>query len=181
MTYDGLMTVKEAAGYLRLNYMTVYKLAQQRRLPVSKVGGNWRFSKELLDRWMAQQASITSNSILIVDDSPVIREILRDIVVKEGHTAVTVDSGELALEEVQKKHFDLIFLDLKLGGISGIEVLEQIKDQDKEAAVVVVTGFAEDPIALKAMSLGPLLLIRKPFREKDILEVLNMLVRKRLA
>jgi FixJ family two-component response regulator len=44
---------------------------------------------------------------------------------------------------------------------------------------VIVTGYADDPIALKAMSLGPLLLIRKPFRERDIVEVLNMVMKKK--
>jgi excisionase family DNA binding protein len=177
---DDLMTVKEAASYLRLNYMTVYKLVQKRLLPASKVGGNWRFSKGLLDSWLAQQSVMYRGSVLVVDDNPAIREILQEIIAREGYTVVAAASGELALEEIRRKHYDLIFLDLKLGGISGIEVLQKIKDSDKEAAVVVITGFADEPIALQAMSLGPLLLIQKPFREKDILEVLNMVIRKKL-
>lgn len=49
---DNLMTVKEAAQYLQLNYMTVYKLAQKGKIPVSKIGGTWRFKKEILDDWL---------------------------------------------------------------------------------------------------------------------------------
>ena len=51
---------------------------------------------------------------------------------------------------------------------------DSIKDKDKSAVVVVVTGYGDDPIALQAMSLGPLLLIRKPFRQSDITEILNI-------
>jgi excisionase family DNA binding protein len=44
------MPVKEAAQYLKLNYMTIYKLAQKRKVPASKIGGTWRFRKDILDR-----------------------------------------------------------------------------------------------------------------------------------
>jgi excisionase family DNA binding protein len=171
------MTIKEAAGYLRLNYMTVYKLAQKRSLPAIKVGGNWRFKKDILDDWLTRQSGVTKGSVLIVDDDPMIREILNEIVQNQGFTATTAESGEDALAEVSKQHFDLIFLDLRLPGLSGPEVMESIKAIDKNTVVTVVTAFADEPIALQAMSLGPLLLIRKPFREKDILEILNIVMK----
>jgi excisionase family DNA binding protein len=157
------MNIKEAASYLRLNYMTVYKLAQKRRLPAFKVGGNWRFKRDILDNWLAEQAASNIGSVLIVDDDPMIREVLREIIKDQHYVVVAADTGEAALDEIEKQHFDLIFLDLLLPGISGIQLLEKIKDKDKESVVVIITAFADEPAALKAMSLGPLLLIRKPF------------------
>jgi excisionase family DNA binding protein len=171
---EELMNVKEAASYLRLNYMTVYKLAQKRVLPACKVGGNWRFRKDILDDWMQKKTNTFPVTVMVVDDDLMIQEILKSIIENQGYTVFTAGTGEKALELVERQHFDLIFLDLKLPGMSGVAILEAIKSKDKESVVVIVTAFADDPIALKAMSLGPLLMIRKPFREKDILEVLNM-------
>jgi len=174
-----LMTTKEAAEYLKLNYMTVYKLSQRGRIPASKIGGNWRFRKDLLDDWLAKQATVIEGMVLVVDDDPEIREILREVITRKGFKVITAETGELALEEMGKQHFDLIFLDLVLPGMSGVDALAAIKEKDKKAVVVIVTGYGDDPIALDAMSLGPLFLIRKPFRTSDIVEVLNAMVRVR--
>jgi excisionase family DNA binding protein len=174
-----LMTTKEAAEYLKLNYMTVYKLSQRGRIPASKIGGNWRFRKDLLDDWLARQATVIAGNVLVVDDDPDIVEMLSTIISRKGYKTVGVTSGEQALKEVEKQHFDLIFLDLILPGMSGVETLSAIKEKDKRAVVVIVTGYGDDPIALEAMSQGPLFLIRKPFRTNDIVEVLNAMVRVR--
>ena len=174
-----LMTTKEAAEYLKLNYMTVYKLSQRGRIPASKIGGNWRFRKALLDDWLAKQATVVEGNVLVVDDDPEMVEMLNEVISRKGFKVVGAGSGEQALVELEKQHFDLIFLDLVLPGMSGVEALSTIKDKDKKAVVVIVTGYGDDPIALEAMSLGPLFLIRKPFRVSDIVEVLNAVVRVR--
>jgi len=171
------MNIKEAASYLRLNYMTVYKLAQKRRLPAFKVGGIWRFKRDILDNWLTAQANTNVGSVLIVDDDAMIREVLKEIVQDQHHSVVTAESGEEALDEIKKQHFDLIFLDLLLPGVNGIQILETIKEKDKTAVIVIITAYADEPVALKAMSLGPLMMIRKPFREKDIVEILNIVMK----
>lgn len=100
--------------------MTVYKLAQKRRLPAFKVGGNWRFKRDILDNWLSAQASTNIGSVLVVDDDPMIREVLKEIVKDQHHTVETADSGESALDQIKKQHFDLIFLDLLLPDVNGI-------------------------------------------------------------
>ena len=173
------MTTKEAAEYLRLNYMTVYKLAQRGKIPATKVGGNWRFKKEILDDWIARQATAVQGMVLVVDDDPRVREVLEDVITAQGYKVVSVGSAEEALRQVNRRHFDLIFLDLVLPDKSGVEALAEIKAKDKKAVVVIVTGYGDDPIAMEAMALGPLLLIRKPFKVEDIVEVLNVVIRSR--
>lgn len=170
-----LMTVKEVAEYLKLNYMTVYKLAQKGRIPASKIGGNWRFKKDLLDQWIAKQSMVVEGSVLVVDDDPSVREMLSDIISEHKYKVVAVESGERALEELQRHHFDLVFLDLVLPGMAGTETLAAIKRKDDRVVVAIVTGYGDDPIAMEAMSMGPLLLIRKPFKVEDILEVLGII------
>ena len=171
---DSLMTAKEAAEYLKLNYMTVYKLAQKGKIPATKVGGNWRFKKDLLEEWLSKQAVTSEGMVLVVDDDPRVREILRDIIIGQGYKVVSVESGEQALEEVERRHYDIIFLDLMMPGISGVETFAGIKTKDKRAVVIIVTAYGDDPMAMEAMSLGPLFLIRKPFRVEDVIEVLRV-------
>jgi excisionase family DNA binding protein len=171
-----LMTVKEAAQYLRLNYMTVYKLAQRGKVPAFKIGGNWRLKKEMVDEWLVNQSRIARGVVLVVDDDSRVRNMLEDIISEHGYEVTTVGSGEKAIEEVERRHFDLIFLDLVLPGLSGVEVLHIIKAKDKKAVAVIITGYGDDPIALEAMALGPLLLIRKPFHTKDVVEVLDIVL-----
>ena len=170
-----LMTVKEVAEYLKLNYMTVYKLAQKGRIPASKIGGNWRFKKELLDEWIAKQSTVVEGSVLVVDDDPGVREMLSDIISEQRYRVVAVENGERAIEEMEQQHFDLIFLDLVLPWMSGAEALSAIKQKDEKVIVAIITGYGDDPVAMEAMSLGPLLMIRKPFRVDDILEVISII------
>lgn len=174
-----LMTTKEAAEYLRLNYMTVYKLAQRGKIPATKVGGNWRFKKEILDEWIARQAIAVEGIVLVVDDDPRVREVLEDVITAQGYKVVAVGTGDEALKEVDRRHFDLVFLDLVLPGKSGVETMAEIKAKDKRAVVVIITGYGDDPVAMEAMALGPLLLIRKPFKVEDVIEVLNVVIRVR--
>ena len=159
--------------------MTVYKLAQKSKIPAFKVGGNWRFKKEILDEWLISQSTMNEGSVLVIDDDENIQEILREIISEQGYRVVAVGTGEEALKQVDKQHFDLVLLDLVLPGLDGVEVLQSIKEKYEKAVIVVITGYGDDPIALKAISLCPLLLIRKPFRMKDIAEVLNMVLMKR--
>jgi len=173
------MTTKEAAEYLRLNYMTVYKLAQRGKIPATKVGGNWRFKKDILDEWIARQATAVEGIVLVVDDDPRVRQVLEDVIAAQGYRVVAVGTGEEALEEVDRRHFDLVFVDLVLPGKSGVETMAEVKAKDKKAVVVIVTGYGDDPVAMEAMALGPLLLIRKPFKVEDIVEVLNVVIKAR--
>ena len=172
---NSLMNTREAAEYLKLHYVTLYKLAQQGHIPSSKIGGVWRFNKDILDRWLAQQSLGVLGNVLIVDDDPAILEMLSDIVSREEYKAVAVESGEKALEELEKQHFDLIFLDLLLPGMSGVEVFAALKKMDSRASVVILTGYADDPMADEALSMEPKFLIRKPFRVSEIIEAINSL------
>ena len=171
---SSLMTIKEAAAYLKLNYMTLYRLSREGKIPAFKVGGNWRFKKTLLDQWLSSKSRTLRGEILVVDDDPRIREVIKDFISLQGYKTVAVGSGKDAIKQVGKKHFDLIFLDLVLPDLSGVEVMQQIKEKDRKAVIIIITGYGDDTIAMEAMSHGPLLLIRKPLRIADIMEVLDM-------
>lgn len=56
---DEIMTVKQLAEYLHLNYQTVYKKAQRGEIPSSKIGRGWRFQKAIIDRWLTEEKAVT--------------------------------------------------------------------------------------------------------------------------
>ena len=168
------MDVKDAARYLKLNHMTVYKMAQRGRLPAFKVGGAWRLKRDVLDDWLSQQSRGGRKTALAVDDDPAILELIRRLVAAQGFQVTTAATGAEALTAVTTIQFDVVFLDLVLPDVNGTEVLRRLKEMNSDAIVAIVTGYAEERMALEAMELGPTLLIRKPFRESDIASVLKM-------
>lgn len=171
---QSLMSIKEAADYLRVSSTTVYKLAQNGAIPATKVGGSWRFSRGLLDDWIAQSARKAKGRILVVEDDAAVRDALADIIVRRGHDVVVVPDGLEACMVVREQRFDAVFLDLLLPGATGVEVLRRLKEVDDQAVVIVVTAYGDTEQAMRAAELGPLMLIRKPFRVAEIDQALRI-------
>ncbi len=175
---EHLLTVKEAARYLHLKEVTIYRLAQRSKIPAVKVGGSWRFKKELLDEWIRRRARGSFRQILIVDDDPAIRAILTPILTAKGYQVSEASDGERAIEAVKKQRFDLILLDVILPGSSGLEVFKAIREQDSRALVVLITGYPDHAQVAEALALGPVMLMRKPFGVKELEDVLQMVFKE---
>lgn len=171
---DDLMTASEAALYLRLNYMTLCRLARQRKVPAVKIGGEWRFKKDVLDSLFKGQSCPEPKLMLVVDDDARIRDVLTDIASAEECGVVAVGAGAAALTEIARQSFDIVFLDLVLPDMTGVDVLKEIKRRSPETIVVIVTGYGDDPIATEALSLGPMILLRKPFAIQDVRQVIRL-------
>jgi CheY-like chemotaxis protein len=82
--------------------------------------------------------------ILIVDDEAPVRDLLEDLLKKEDCLPITCGSGEEALAILKKEVFDVILLDIKLSGMSGLEVLRNIRENYADLPVVMITGFGFD-------------------------------------
>ena len=89
--------------------------------------------------------------ILVVDDEHLIRWSLEQNLKKQGYDVLTAGSGEDALRLVREEQPDLVLLDIQLPGISGMEVLEKIKDFDDEIIVIMVTAHGGLETAVNAM------------------------------
>jgi two-component system, NtrC family, response regulator AtoC len=116
------------------------------------------------------------NKILVVDDEHLIRWSLEQNLKKQGYEVVTAGTGEDALRLVREEQPDLVLLDIQLPGISGIDVLEKIKEHDEDIIVIMVTANSGLENAVRAMRLGAYDYVSKPFN----LEELAIVVRKAL-
>lgn len=116
------------------------------------------------------------NKLLVVDDEHLIRWSLEQNLKKQGYEVVTAGTGEEALRLVREEQPDLIMLDIQLPGISGIDVLEKIKDHNDDIIVIMVTANSGLENAVNAMRLGAYDYISKPFN----LDELSIVVRKAL-
>lgn len=109
--------------------------------------------------------------LLIVDDEKGITDSLKDFFIHRGFSVETANSGEDALAAVKANKPDIIFLDIRMRGISGLDVLEKIKKIDKNIKVIMLTIHEEKEIVNKAKELGADEYIIKPFRIDYLEEV----------
>ena len=114
--------------------------------------------------------------ILVVDDEHLIRWSLEQNLRKQGYDVFTAGSGEDALKIVREEQPDLVLLDIQLPGISGLEVLEKIKDIDADIIVIMVTAHGGLDTAVNAMRMGAYDYINKPFN----LDEMAIVIRKSL-
>ena len=114
-------------------------------------------------------------NILIVDDEVGPREALR-MILKHSYNVFTAEDGYKALEIIKQAPIDLITLDLNMPGLTGMEVLKEVRDTNKEIPVVIITAFGSIGAVTAANNYGFCDFISKPF---DVSEV-TMAVQKSL-
>lgn len=107
--------------------------------------------------------------VLVVDDEKIICDFfVRLLTLQGGLEVVSVKDGYEAIEAVKGTRFDLIFLDMRMPGLDGLETYRTIRELDKEARVVMMTGYAVDNLLQQAEKEGAYGFIRKPFEIKEI-------------
>ncbi len=104
----------------------------------------------------------TKEKILIVDDEKIVRESLFHWFEEEGYEVDTAEDGENALKKYEKIKFDLLLVDMKMPGMSGLELLSRIKSIDIDSVVILITAFASVPTAISALKNGAYDYVTKP-------------------
>jgi len=107
--------------------------------------------------------------IHIVDDEPIIHEILGQLLTSEGYEVELSSTGKEALEKQSDDSFDLILLDLLMPEMDGIEVLKSLKKIDPQALIIIITAYASVESAIAAMKMGAYDYIQKPFKHDELL------------
>lgn len=111
---------------------------------------------------------MNSTKILIVDDELIMRESLAGWLERDGHFVKTARSGEEALEKLKESRFDILLVDIKMEGISGLDVLRTVKESDPDVAVVMITAYGSIPTAIEAMKKGAYDYMLKPFDPNEL-------------
>jgi len=168
-----LMTVEEAAGYLRVGKKTIYRLLKQGKIPATKVGQQWRFNKVSIDEWLLRKPAVTRANILVVDDEETIRSLFKKTLEELGHKVVAAETGLKGLELLKQQDFAMVFLDLKMPGMDGAEFFRQIKTTRPRLPVIIITGYPDSDIMARALAQAPFGLMNKPFDESDIITAVN--------
>ena len=124
---------------------------------------------------------MSKEKILIVDDEKSIRDFLEIMLKKEGYKVASASSGEEALKLVNQINYDLVISDVRMKGMSGVELLKSIKEINPETVVLMVTAYASVDTAIDAMKAGAYDYIAKPFKIEEVKYIIkNALDRKRL-
>jgi len=119
-------------------------------------------------------------TVLIVDDEPDIRSFLADLLSTQGYRCASADSGLAALAQVGSLQPDLVLLDIMMPGMSGIEVLRQIRERgDVDPAVVMLSCLSHPNTTMRALDEGADNYIVKPFRVSDLINTLDRVLEKR--
>ncbi|MBI4596621.1 MAG: response regulator [Candidatus Tectomicrobia bacterium] len=113
--------------------------------------------------------------ILIVEDNQQAREVLKEIISSNGYAATLAKDGREALSAIQRQRFCLIFLDLRLPEVNGVDLLRKVKETTSGVPVIVVSGYPEDLLQLRNKDMWPEMVISKPFKISQIREALSLL------
>ena len=108
-----------------------------------------------------------NTKILIADDEEIIRNLLTEHLTDEGYNVLAVPSGEEALEIFKKDPNRLVVTDIRMGGMSGVQLLEEIKKLDSDAQVIIITSHASLDSAVATLRAGAYDYIFKPFEDLD--------------
>lgn len=113
--------------------------------------------------------------ILVVDDEHSICLLLKDVLVRFGHRVTVCQDGASALEVARERRFDLVFLDIRMPGMSGLEALKGLRGLQSEATFVMITGYAKGDIIDEALRSGASACLCKPFSLSQVKVLLEQM------
>ncbi len=187
-----VLNAREAAEFLRAHVETVRRLARRGEIPSFKVGKDWRFSREALRRWSAEQPQPPSEQpkppsaskpglVLIVDDDEKLCRASSQAVERMGYRARYATSGAEGLRVVALETPDLILLDLMMPDMKGPRFLETLRETHPDLPVVIVTGYPDSDAMHQATHYAPLMLLAKPAETAQLERTIRIVLGQRPA
>jgi CheY-like chemotaxis protein len=103
-----------------------------------------------------------SRKVLVVDDDPAVRKSIDRVLTGKGYAVITAETGEEALRKLNEEKYDLVYTDIRMPGMSGLEVAEQVKARKPWTPVVIITGYGTDAAQARAKAAGVSSFVHKP-------------------
>ena len=121
-----------------------------------------------------------SRKILVIDDSPTLRKLLRFYLKKKGYEVFEAHNGRVGLESIVKDTFDLIILDMRMPVMGGAEVLEQLKEMKEfKIPILILSSDKEEESKAIGISLGASYYMTKPFKPPEVVARIEEIFRER--
>jgi len=111
--------------------------------------------------------------VLVVDDEQSICMLLHDVLARFGHRVETLQDARLAIDLCSKRKFDLVFLDIRMPGMNGLDALKALKELCPDATYVMITGFAQNDVVEECMNSGASACLGKPFSISQVIKLLE--------
>ena len=105
--------------------------------------------------------------ILLADDEQIILDVIEEILKIRGYEVACVDNGRKAVAEAKRSHFDFFILDMRMPGLDGLQTLKELLRLDPDTKAIVITGYTVDAALEKAVQLGAVGYLLKPFKKLD--------------
>lgn len=106
--------------------------------------------------------------ILVADDEAMMRNLLLKILESEGYRVTVVSSANEALENLKAENYDLLLTDVKMPGMTGFDLLKQVKVEWPEMVVIIMTGYGDAYSVKEALLLGADEYLSKPFKSQEV-------------
>ena len=120
-----------------------------------------------------------TNTILVVDDDPSGRTLLREILLIDGYSVLEAEDGEFALELLSSRPVDLIVTDRSMPRMDGLQLLLKLKEMKKTIPVLMISGYGEESLWGQAIGLGAVDYLLKPFKAEEVLKVVGKTLGKK--
>jgi CheY-like chemotaxis protein len=112
-------------------------------------------------------------NVMILDDEPIVGKRLKPVLTKSGFEVEVFEDPTQALSRLAEKEFDIVVTDLRMEGVDGIQVLEQVLEKHGNTRVILITGYATVEVARQALVKGAFDFIAKPFKPRELTAVIN--------
>jgi CheY-like chemotaxis protein len=118
----------------------------------------------------------SAHRILVVDDDAMIRQFLHDFLVFQGHSVTLCEDAQRALALLEDAEFSLLITDVSMPGMTGVELVHELRSKDRELPVLVLSGTLDDEVEASLKRLGRTECLAKPFHTAQLLSVLDRLL-----
>ena len=115
-------------------------------------------------------------TIFVVDDDDAVRDSLRDLIDSVGLDVATYPSAHAFLDVYDNARRGCLVLDIRMPGMSGLELQERLNERGSSLPIVFITGHGDVPMAVEAMKRGAVDFIQKPFRDQELLDRINLAI-----
>ena len=119
-------------------------------------------------------------NVLVVDDLKSSRLTLGGILEDEGHNVVLAENGYQAIEAAKQVPFDLVFMDIKMPGINGVQTFREVKKTNPNAAVIMMTAYSVEDLVREALEEGAYAVVYKPFDMEHVVSIIESALHRTL-